>query len=92
MAYDEGTIIASNVVVQHMSFVIISCILALWGAGMDVNRCPMDNPKGARDAIFFTFTWLNAIFLVVYIAALYFYPIKGDKLVDVIKTVALRSS
>ena len=52
----EGTIIASNAVVQHMSFVIISCILALWGAaGMDVNRCPMDNPNGARDAIFFTF-------------------------------------
>ena len=89
----EGTIIASNAVVQHMSFVIISCILAVWGAaGMDVNRCPVDNPNGARDAIFFTFTWLNAIFLLIYIAALSCYPIKGEKLVDVIKTVTLRSS
>ena len=88
----EGTIIASNAVVQHMSFVIISCILAVWGAaGMDVNKCPMENPQGARDAIFFSFTWLNAVFLLIYIAALYFYPIKGDKLVGVIKTVALRS-
>ena len=89
----EGTIIASNAVVQHMSFVIISCILAVWGAaGMDVNRCPVDNPNGARDAIFFTFTWLNAIFLLIYIAALSCYPIKGEKLVDVTKTVTLRSS
>ena len=88
----EGTIIASNAAVQHMSFVVISCILAMWGAaGMDVNKCPMENPQGARDAIFFTFTWLNAIFLLVYIVALYFYPIKKDKLIEVVKTVTLRS-
>ena len=89
----EGTIIASNAAVQHMSFVIISFILAMWGAaGMDVNKCPMENPQGARDAILFTFTWLNAVFLLIYIVALYFYPIKNDKLIEVIKTVTVRNS
>ena len=52
----------------------------------------MENPQGARDAIFFTFTWLNAVFLLIYIVALYFYPIKNDKLIEVIKTVTVRNS
>ena len=89
----EGIILASNAAVQHMSFVLISFVLAMWGAlGMDVNECPMDNPKQARDAIFFTFTWLNGAFLLVYVWALFFYPIQDDKLVEVVKTVTLRNS
>jgi Na+/melibiose symporter-like transporter len=73
----EGTIMASNAAIQHCSFVMISGIIATWGAlGFDTSKCPMDQPKVVKDAIFYTYTWLNASWLLIYVIALLFYPIK----------------
>ena len=87
----EGTIMASNGAIQHCSFVLISGIIAIWGAlGFDTSKCPTEQPTAATDAIFYTYTWLNASWLLLYAVALLFYPIKGETLVKVVATVELR--
>ena len=76
---------ASNAAIQHFSFVLISVIIAVWGAlGLDTAKCPMDNPQIARDAIFWTYTWLNGLWLFIYAVALLFYPIKGMHLAKIV--------
>lgn len=82
----EGLILSTNGMVQHMSFVTISLIIAIWGAiGLDTSLCPSAQPQQAIDAIFFSYTVLNGLWLLSYAAALMFYPIRGDKLIEVVR-------
>lgn len=77
----EGLILSANAMVQHMSFVTVSLIIALWGAlGLDTSKCPSAQPQRAIDAIFYSYTVLNGLWLLSYSAALLFYPIRGEKL------------
>ena len=87
----EGMILSSNALVQHCSFIMISAIIGVWGAlGLDTSKCPMDQPLAATNAVFYTYTWLNASWLLIYSVTLLFYPIKGDALSKVVATTELR--
>ena len=87
----EGIILSSNAAVQHCSFVIISAIIAIWGVlGLDTNVCPMDQPQSAKDAIFYTYTWLNGSWLLLYAISLMFYPLKGKVLERIVLTTTNR--
>ena len=82
---------ASNAAVQHCSFVMISGIIFMWGVlGLDTSKCPMDQPIAAKNAIFYTYTWVNASWLLIYSISLLFYPIKGKELAKVVATVERR--
>lgn len=50
----------------------------------------MDQPIAAKNAIFYTYTWVNASWLLIYSISLLFYPIKGKELAKVVATVERR--
>ena len=81
----EGLILSANAMIQHMSFVTVSLIILIWGAiGLDTSLCPSAQPQEAIDAIYISYTVLNGLWLLSYAAALMFYPIRGDKLVELV--------
>ena len=77
----EGMFYACNGAVQHVSAVLISAALAMFGAyGLDGAKCPADQPQAARDAIFHTFAWgCTALVLLTAWVCLRF-PIRGARL------------
>ena len=80
-ARHEGMFYACNGAVQHLSQVIISGTLTVWGtAGYDAAVCPNQQPQSASAAIEMSFMLGLPCISVLAAVVSFLYPIQGERL------------